>query len=300
MKSKVFKIKEVETLRDSLSDGSIKTFLNNYCKSINGILYAPNIPYICMIAGYEKALLKYLPKAESPDLDALTNNYKNDPAETAKALVGHFEKKIKESQTESKEELSDKLSDFIANSPEFRKAYYSIIHNSLVNCWTIFEAISKDLWRYLLNKYPKKYLHSVISTNDSGLNSIDGMSGKQISISLLSKYDFDVSNYLGDLLSRKYDFTSPNGIKLAFQHLFQCKSESLNFLDHKDLKQLEVIRHMIVHNAGIMDEDYIKKTIYKDENIGDELFIEANQIDELVNSSIKATIGLFKLTLANV
>lgn len=294
----MFKLEEIEKLKDSLDEGKIKDLLDNYNKSLKNILYTANVPYICMMAGYEKAMLKFLPIAEAgkrmPDL---FENEKKDPKTVAVELVQHVEKKIAENMKEGESVMGDKLVDFITNDKQFRKAYYSIIHGTLVNTWTIFEAISKDLWRLILNNFPEKFFHSIVNSNDKNFNSIDGLSGKQISIALLSKYNFNLSNSLGDLISPRYDFTSPKGIKSAYKHLFNCDFNELNFLDNEHLMQLENIRHLMVHNAGTIDEDYLKRSTYGNEKLGEDLRIEANQLDDLINSNIDAIIGLFKLVI---
>ena len=292
----MFKLEEVEKLRDTIEEGKIKDLLDNYYKSLKSILYTANVPFLCMMAGYEKAMLKFLPLAEAgkriPDL---FKNEKKDPKTEAIELVQHFEKKIMESMKEGESVMGDKLVDFITNDEQFRNAYYSIIHGTLVNTWTIFEAISKDLWRFILNNFPDKFFHSVVNSKDKNFNSIEGLSGKQISVALLSKYEFNLSNSLGDLISPRYDFTSPKGIKSAYKHLFNCDLNDLNFLDNRHLLQLENIRHLMVHNAGTIDEEYLKRSTYENEELGEDLRIEANQLDDLINSNIDAIIGLFKL-----
>lgn len=162
--------------------------------------------------------------------------------------------------------------------------------NSLVNSWTIFESIMKDTWIHLLNSDPKRFLSQTLLNNDGEL---PGIEGKNISIGLLQKFDLDVSKHLGDLLHKKYDFTSVRGIKKAYSELFKKEGMDFSFLENKTLCQLEIARHITVHKGGIIDEEYLKRTTYKNEKLGHKLDYSARRCKELINSPISIGTKLF-------
>jgi len=162
--------------------------------------------------------------------------------------------------------------------------------NSIVNSWTIFESIMKDTWIHLLNTNPNRFLSSTLLNNDGQL---PGIEGKNISIALLQKFNLDVSNHLGDLLHKKYDFTSVRGIKKAYAELFKKEGMDFSFLENKTLCQLEIARHITVHKGGIIDEEYLKRTNYKNEKLGQKLNYSARRSKELINSPISIGTKLF-------
>ncbi len=104
-----------------------------------------------------------------------------------------------------------------------------------------------------------------------------------------------MSNNLGDILAPKYDFTGTKGIKTAFKELLNLGKEDLTFLDDKDLSQLEITRHLIVHNAGIIDEDYLRRSSRENENLNDRITISHEDAGNMINASVESVIGLISL-----
>jgi hypothetical protein len=86
------------------------------------------------------------------------------------------------------------------------------------------------------------------------------ISSKHISVGLAAKYDFDLRNCMGTILRSKFDFTGAPGIKNAFQAAFVDSEELIGMLSDSVLCELEVTRHLIVHRAGIVDEQYKRRT----------------------------------------
>jgi hypothetical protein len=83
-----------------------------------------------------------------------------------------------------------------------------------------------------------------------------GISSKQIAVGLAAKYSFDLRNCLGTILQPKFDFTGVSGIKKAYKAVFSESESLLDALDELRLNELEATRHLIVHRAGIVDEEY--------------------------------------------
>lgn len=288
-------IEKAQTTRDTISNVDLKPFMANYCISLDQILTTLAVPYMFMTVGYQKGMLKNMPYTTGLNqLEKLDGYKEKDPKKHAKAIVKHFEKKIKENDSQSFELAEEEINLLLEKAPLI-DAYRTLGLNSLVNSWTIFEAFSKDLWKFILNKEPQKFIGHLLKSNNSSLNEIEGISGKQISINLLSKYNFNLSNNLGDILASKYDFTGAKGIKTAFKELLNLGREELPFLDDKDLKQLEITRHLIVHNAGIIDDDYLRRSSRGSENINDRLTISHTDAGKMINASVESIVGLICL-----
>jgi hypothetical protein len=291
-----FNIEKAKASRDAISNLDLKPFMTNYCISLNQILTTLAVPYMFMTVGYQKGMLKNMPYTTGlNELEKLDGYKEKDPKKHAKAIVKHFEKKIKESDTQSFELAEEEINQLLEKAPPLIDAYRTLGLNSLVNSWTIFEAFSKDLWKFILNKEPQKLIGHLLKSNNSSLNEIEGINGKQISINLLSKYSFNLSNHLGDILAPKYDFTSAKGIKTAFKELLNLEKEALPFLDDKDLKQLEITRHLIVHNAGIIDDDYLRRSSMENEKLNDRLTISHIDAGNMINASVGSVVGLISL-----
>ncbi|MDX5584435.1 MAG: hypothetical protein QNK20_05810 [Aureibaculum sp.] len=229
------------------------------------------------------------------ELEKLDGYKEKDPKKHAESIVKHFENKIKASSSQSFELAEEEISKLLENAPHLADAYRTLGLNALVNSWTIFEAFSKDLWKYILNKQPQKFINHLLKSNSSSINEIEGINGKQISISLLSKFNFDLSNNLGDILAPKYDFTSARGIKTAYKDLLNLDKIELAFLNDKQISQLEITRHLIVHNAGIIDEDYLRRTTNKNEKLNDGIIISHEDASNMINASVEAVVGLISI-----
>ncbi len=211
-----FNIEKALATRDTMSNVDLKSFMTNYCISLDQILTTLAVPYMFMTVGYQKGMLKNMPYSSGlNELEKLDGFKEKDPKKHTKAIVKHFENKIKESSSQSFELAEEEINQLLEKEPSLTDAYRTLGLNSLVNSWTIFEAFSKDLWKFILNKEPQKFIGHLLKSNTSSLNEIEGISGKQISINLLSKYNFNLSNNLGDILAPKYDFTGTKGIKTA-------------------------------------------------------------------------------------
>lgn len=291
-----FNIEKAQAARDNMSNVDLKPFLDSYCLSLNQILTTLAIPYTFMTVGYQQGMLKIMPYSTSlNELEKLDGYKEKDPKKHAQSIVKHFEKKIKESRSQSFELAEEEITKLLENAPPLANAYRTLGLNALVNSWTIFEAFSKDLWKYILNKQPQKFINHLLKSKSSSLNEIEGINGKQISISLLSKFNFDLSNNLGDILAPKYDFTSARGIKTAYKDLLNLDIIELAFLNDEQISQLEITRHLIVHNAGIIDEDYLKRTTNKNEKLNDEIIISHEDASKMINSSVESVVGLISI-----
>jgi hypothetical protein len=141
---------------------------------------------------------------------------------------------------------------------DVRSSIRSLLRLSISAFWTAFECLTKDAWIYLVNSRPKdvvsRVLHAVVSEGEP-----DGISEKQISLRLLAKYEFDLRGSLGSVLVEKFDFTSVAGIRKAYAALFGKPAELEEIFTNESLTRLEAVRHVIVHRAGIADDEYIKR-----------------------------------------
>lgn len=291
--------------RDNLKDKLLKELLSNYCSSLDLILTTLSVPISFMAHGLRKSKAFHFSLQDANTMVMNGEGIKeNDPKKTAEELIKYFEDLLKNNDKNQIENAITEIEKLIEQVPLLRESYNNLGLNALVNSWTIFEAFAKDLWVYCLNNYPKKYLFNLLKNSKDTEQEIEGISGKNITIGLLAKYDFDISKNLGDLLSSKYDFTSVRGIKKAYKDLFALKDNEVLFFDNSNLAQLEITRHLLVHSAGVIDSDYLNRTTKKNEILKDKISLTTEETSDLINAGIETLTEIFliaenKLTTAN-
>jgi hypothetical protein len=164
------------------------------------------------------------------------------------------------------------------------QTYEALLYSSVVWAWCSYELLMKELWEFAVNTNGK-FISKNLLKNLSDLDGLDYIHrGKYISLDYLARYDFDLSNKLGSALLYKFDFTSPNGIKEAYSRAFPRSVAIKNALDNRHIIELEAARNVIVHNAGIIDEDYCRKTNIDKSEISKRLKINSRKVVELCNS----------------
>jgi hypothetical protein len=79
-------------------------------------------------------------------------------------------------------------------------------------------------------------------------------------VGLAARHGFDLRHCLGTVLKSKFDFTSVSGIQKAYK-VFVPNDEFIErLLADPELGELEATRHVIVHRAGKVDEEYRRRT----------------------------------------
>ncbi len=267
-------IKDIESCFDRLEDEGLKKIANIAINNMQHVVTGLALPQVLLMESIRRSkqinYLIYASKASKISLD--TNN--DDEKEVLMKIVS--EKLEKEQMKISNEAI--KLLESFKEISLVENAIRIQALNSLVNIWTIFESCTKEIWKYLLNNYQSNFLSNILKESEK--SNIDGISGKTISIELLGKYDFNLNNKLGEILSDKFDFTSCSGIKKAFIALDKKKKDNLIFLDNPIAYKLEITRNLIVHNAGIIDNEYLKKTSIPNQTLGELIDLNIEQYNE--------------------
>lgn len=279
---------------------SLKEIHLRYCDSIEQILTLLSSPLIFMSFAMSKVKENHLSIEKAVQLGFFLNNPPKEPKDAAKHLVDFFQESI-ETATETVVEDSIKESNILyENNAEIRKCFENIGRNALVNTWTLFETYSKEIWIKSFNENPNFINSTIINTKS---NSNGPIMDKSIPLNLLSKYGFDVSNHLGEILSAKYDFTGCNGIKKSFKDLFSLRDNEIDFMDDENLNQLEIIRHILVHNSGVIDNKYLSRSKRNNEQVGVPIELEIDEVNKMINATIHSIRNLFilanKKTTAN-
>ncbi len=284
-----FNLEEIEKCHNELIDLELKRLLQNYQTNIRQTLESLAVSLILISYGLRKGrYFRYW-------LEGLiaTKNVGKEKTQKAKAEVeAYIDTKFKEEGRLHVLDGQREIEKLRTELPLLDNALKNEALNTLINHWTMFEATIRDLWIFCLNSHSKSFLFNVLKS-DTG--DIDGISGKNISIGLLAKYNFNISKNLGEILVQKFDFTTVSGIKKSFKILFELNESELIMFENENLQQLEILRHLIVHNAGTIDNEYLKRTKRKDEKLGDRVTLTDKQLSGYCNAGIYTTTRLFKL-----
>ena len=137
----------------------------------------------------------------------------------------------------------------------FGRAAESIISGVVTGVWTAFEAMSGDLWEAALNASPN-VLAKLPGEKARGEKDL----GKQISVDRLAQHGFDLRGKMGTLLRERFEFSSLDKIRIAYAAAFPAKHEiPILLCDEKALFRLSMVRNLIVHRAGVVDEEFAGK-----------------------------------------
>jgi hypothetical protein len=136
--------------------------------------------------------------------------------------------------------------------------------------WTAFEAMSEDLWEAALNTKPRglaeltgksKRLRSDTANDPSHTANSGEDKDKGVRLNLLQKYDYNLSSSMGTILKGKYGFDRLEGIRRAYAEAFSKDSAAIDkVLNEKTLDALSVVRNNLVHNGGIVDSEYLRRS----------------------------------------
>ena len=284
-----FDIEDIDKSLNEITNQELKRLLNNYKANIEQILGSLAVPVFLMMHGLKS--IRYFQYWLQGAI--ATKNVGNEKTEKGKAEIEEYiQSKFNEEKDIHWDDAKKEIIKLRAQTPFLEEAFHNNALNTLVNTWTIFEATIKDLWIYSLNSHPKTFLFNVLKEDTQD---VEGISGKNISIGLLAKYNFDISENLGEILVGKFDFTTVAGIRKSYKALYGLKEQELKLFDNKDLEQLEITRHLIVHNAGTIDSNYLRRTKRKGEKMGKRVKLTTRQLSNYCNSSVETSIGLFKM-----
>lgn len=170
------------------------------------------------------------------------------------------------------------LSAIMAGSPEAAAWEETQLYSAVVSAWTAFECLAADSWAAALNHYPMQLYDKAC-----------GFARKNVRITFLAKYKFDLRNRLGTLLRPRFDLNSLAGIRKAYRAVFDREKVDEIFQE-PDLSVLEATRHLIVHRAGLVDERFQRRTKRSDfhAKLGSMLVLEEKQIARLLNAAVFA------------
>jgi hypothetical protein len=148
----------------------------------------------------------------------------------------------------------------------------AILTNQIIGAWTAFETLAGDLWEAALNchphrlsdlkgKRPKRARTTATIEVAPDPLSAGAETDKRLNLSSLQQYDYDLSEHMGTVLRYRYNFTVLDSIRDAYWQAFSKDNEDVcGAIMDESLDAIAAVRNVIVHKAGIVDQEFINKT----------------------------------------
>ncbi|QDU18885.1 hypothetical protein ETAA1_07810 [Urbifossiella limnaea] len=158
-------------------------------------------------------------------------------------------------------------------NPAAQTAADAILDARLTGTWTAFEVLAGDLWADAINCHPnglselKGKKRGTVKGNDDS-NSLDGLGvgadddeGKTVPLKLIQKYKFNLAAHMGTILRAKLSFDSLVRVRDAYRRAFYDDYRDVDAAINDDaIDKLFLVRNLIVHKAGIVDEMFARRT----------------------------------------
>jgi hypothetical protein len=181
-----------------------------------------------------------------------------------------------------------------------RGTYDALLKSSIVWIWCSFEVLMRELWKQALNEGGKELGNVVIKKLPEQTGGSSKIQGKYVRLDYLAKYNYDLSKDLGSVLMSKFDFTSLSGIYEAYNCAFPKSENIKEALRSEKLGEAEVTRNVIVHNAGIIDDDFCKRTSTRLDEKGSSLRLNNRKVCEYGNAVIDVAIAVMLAVYSNI
>jgi hypothetical protein len=141
------------------------------------------------------------------------------------------------------------------SQPHVVDAAAGLLLQGVVLVWGAFEVLVRDVFEAIVNARP--------ALGRALLESVDGkrlFQVKAIDLETLARYSFDLSKCMGSVLSEFRDLSDLTAIRGVLGSLLPHAEVLRTLLGSKDLWVLSQRRHLIVHNRGVVDRQYIEQT----------------------------------------
>jgi hypothetical protein len=140
----------------------------------------------------------------------------------------------------------------------------AILSSMIVASWTAFESLSSDLWIAAVNAFPNPLAVNVGQSPSKPPREMEKdkkSQEKSFTVSKMHEYDrnFNLSAVMGNLLAeeKKVEFTSLGSTATAYEAAF---GKPLNLFEDDQLRLLEIVRNLIVHDGGKVNDEFMGKT----------------------------------------
>jgi len=161
----------------------------------------------------------------------------------------------------------------------------ALLQAGLVRVWSSLESLAEDLWELSLNTSIDQLgiaaAERVLGDQELQKRNVEGLLAQSIQLHVLARHGWNISGKLGTLLKVKCDFTSVQGINRAFAAVFKDRTPVPQLGKIQELREIELLRHLVAHRAGIVDEAY-RGVSKRNVQLGSRLELTS---DEVINAA---------------
>jgi hypothetical protein len=160
---------------------------------------------------------------------------------------------------------------FQKNNAAIRTGLGAVLRGMVSGMWTAFEILASDLWETALNAHPAGLAELKGKRTDStpppkkpfsalGPEGDSKDSSRLVKLSYLQAHSYDLSHLMGTVLREKFNFQILDGIRNAYIQAFDESHTSVReAILHPSLTILAAVRNVLVHQAGIVDDQFLKE-----------------------------------------
>lgn len=157
------------------------------------------------------------------------------------------------------------------NNAGIRAGLGAVLRGMVTGTWTAFEVLASDLWESALNAHPAGLAELKGKRPDSmptpkkpfsalGPDGDSKDSSKLVKLNYLQAHGYDLSHLMGIVLREKFNFQILDGIRNAYIQAFDESHASVReAILHPSLTVLAAVRNVLVHRAGIVDQEFMNE-----------------------------------------
>jgi hypothetical protein len=161
-------------------------------------------------------------------------------------------------------------------SAEMVDAADELLRQGLVLTWGSFEVAARDTLKQYLNVRPADVLPLVRQPETRKIIQLRGLD-----FDVLAQHGFDISRSMGDILVSQNDFSRLSAVRELSSVLFSADEALRKTLGSRKLWLLNQMRHLIVHQRGIVDKRFIDST-GNTAQLGDRLLTTPDELEEFL------------------
>lgn len=159
----------------------------------------------------------------------------------------------------------------LARAPFGTGGFEYLLSTFVIGAWSVFETMAGDLWETSLNLNPSGLAHLKGAPNrlrknekakfGSPKTSREENQSKSVDLDLIQFHKFDLRNKMGTILRNRYEFSRLSTIREAYSSAFDNDTAQVDAVLKEDsLDALSVVRNVLVHNAAMADQEYIRRS----------------------------------------
>jgi len=180
--------------------------------------------------------------------------------------------------------LEKKMADFEAHLQEQYKKTSLLVEKRMQKKKQLFFEVSIVLMAAYFEDFLKNFFIKQINKNPKrALPFLD----KQLRISDLKEFGFNLSERMGSVISDKVNFQNLGDTEKAYSKSFRADIYKKDSTLRKRINHLFQMRHLIVHNGGIIDKKFCLSTQTKTSCVGKRIAISMNMILMLKEACLK-------------